>query len=252
MTLWLSQNRDWNKYYYLKANGEMKRSEINKIMLSANEFIRGRGFYLPPFAYWSPQEWRQKGDEAREIAACRLGWDITDFGTGDFPRRGLFLFTIRNGRPENWEDRTGKLYAEKVMIVEVGQQTPLHFHWKKMEDIINRGGGTLVVRLYNSTSDEGVDESKTVTVMLDGVRRTLPAGGRVALKPGESITLPQLCYHAFWAEGGRTLVGEVSMVNDDAQDNRFFEETGRFPLIEEDEEPVYLLCTDYAKYYRFA
>ncbi len=229
----------------------MKRSEINQIMRSADEFIRGRGFYLPPFAYWSPQEWRHKGEEAREIAACRLGWDITDFGSGDFARRGLFLFTIRNGLPENWTYKLGKLYAEKLMIVDKGQQTPLHFHWKKMEDIINRGGGRLAVRLYNSTQEEGLDQSGPVTVMVDSMRRTLPAGEVVELKPGESITLAQLCYHEFWAEGERTLVGEVSMVNDDAQDNRFLDSAGRFPAIEEDEEPVYLLCTDYAKYYRF-
>ncbi len=228
----------------------MKRSEINCIMLSADEFIRQRGFYLPPFAYWSPQDWREKGEEAREIVACRLGWDITDFGSGEFNKRGLFLFTLRNGLPENWTYKLGKLYAEKVMIVEVGQKTPLHFHWKKMEDIINRGGGRLMVRLFNSTQDEGLDRSGAVTVMVDSMRRTLPAGGEVVLKPGESITLPQLCYHEFWAEDERTLVGEVSMVNDDVQDNRFLEDMGRFPTIEEDEEPVYLLCTDYVKYYR--
>lgn len=228
----------------------MRRSEINRIMLSADKFIRSRGFYLPPFAYWSPSDWTRKGDEAREIAACRLGWDITDFGFGDFARQGLFLFTIRNGRPENWDTRQGKLYAEKLMIVEEGQLTPLHFHWKKMEDIINRGGGKLVVRLFNSTPDEELDQSETATVMVDSVQRVVPAGGMVSLNPGESITLVHHLYHEFWAEGGRTLVGEVSMVNDDNLDNRFYE-AGRFPTIEEDEEPVYLLCTDYPRYYRF-
>ncbi len=229
----------------------MKRSEINEIMRSADEFIHRRGFYLPPFAYWSPQEWREMGEEAQEIAACQLGWDITDFGAGDFARRGLFLFTLRNGRPEAWTGQPGKLYAEKLMIVEKGQETPLHFHWKKMEDIINRGGGRLAVRLYNSAPGEGLDQDGAVTVMVDSVRRILPAGEVVELRAGESITLPQRCYHAFWAEGERTLVGEVSMVNDDGRDNRFLEMPGRFPSIEEDQEPVYLLCTDYPRYYRF-
>ena len=228
----------------------MKRSEINRIMLVADEFIRSRGLYLPPFAYWSPSDWRQKGEEAHEIVACRLGWDITDFGLGDFAKHGLFLFTVRNGLPENWNTRQGKLYAEKLMIVEEGQVTPLHFHWKKMEDIINRGGGKLAVRLYNSTPDEGLDRSGAVTVMVDSVRRSLPAGGVVSLSPGDSISLTQFTYHEFWAEDERTLAGEVSMVNDDSQDNRFLK-AGRFPTIEEDEEPVYLLCTDYPRYYRF-
>ncbi len=70
------------------------------------------------------------------------------------------------------------------------------------------------------------------------------------LEPGESITLPTRQYHKFWGEGSRVLVGEVSNVNDDNIDNRFYEPVGRFPDIEEDEEPLYLLCNDYGKYYR--
>jgi hypothetical protein len=81
------------------------------------------------------------------------------------------------------------------------------------------------------------------------VRRTVEAGGVVTLSPGESITLPTRLYHTFWGAGSRVLVGEVSMVNDDARDNRFYEEVGRFPAIEEDEPPLYLLVTDYADYY---
>ena len=126
----------------------MKRSEINAIMRQADEFIRQQNFYLPPFAYWTPEEWRQKGPEAKEIVANRLGWDITDFGRGDFRRSGLFLFTLRNGNPENWKTLQGKLYAEKILIVEENQETPMHFHWSKMEDIINRGGGRLCIKLY--------------------------------------------------------------------------------------------------------
>ena len=69
------------------------------------------------------------------------------------------------------------------------------------------------------------------------------------LEPGESITLVPRCYHTFWGEGGRVLVGEVSLVNDDYADNRFFEPVGRFPDVEEDEPPLYLLVNDYRRYY---
>ncbi len=227
----------------------MKRSEINTIMQRADEFIRQQNFYLPPFAYWSPDEWRQKGPEAREIVDNKLGWDITDFGSGDFSHSGLLLFTIRNGHPDAWKTKKGKLYAEKIMIVEKEQVTPLHFHWDKMEDIINRGGGRLVIELYNSTPNEEIDEQDDVHISTDGVQQILPPGGRVELRPGESITLPQFCYHKFWAEGNRTLVGEVSMVNDDNSDNRFFQILPRFPEIEEDEAPLHLLCIDYPRYY---
>jgi D-lyxose ketol-isomerase len=226
----------------------MKRSEINQIIVRADEFIRSRGFYLPPFAYWTPETWRHKGSEVSEIIDHHLGWDITDFGLGDFQRSGLFLFTVRNGHPHNWIQKTGKLYAEKLMIAEKDQVTPMHFHWAKMEDIINRGGGILAIRIYTATPDDQLAET-AVTVSLDGVKQTHPAGAVLRLEPGESISLPPRLYHTFWAEGGRVLIGEVSLVNDDASDNRFFETIGRFPRIEEDEAPLYLLCTDYERYY---
>jgi D-lyxose ketol-isomerase len=229
----------------------MKRSEINSIMRRADEFLHQQNFHLPPFAYWSLEEWRSKGPEVREIVQNRLGWDITDFGRGEFERFGLFLFTIRNGSPANWKTMKGKLYAEKIMIAEEGQETPMHFHWSKMEDIINRGNtGRLAIQLYSATPDEQVDESSHVTVWLDGVESSLPAGTTLSLKPGESITLPQYCYHSFWAEGGRVLIGEVSMVNDDNTDNRFAQKLPRFSAIEEDELPLHLLCSDYTQYVR--
>jgi D-lyxose ketol-isomerase len=229
----------------------MKRSSINAIMRNAAEFIHQQNFYLPPFAYWTVDDWRKKGPEVREIVENKLGWDITDFGSGDFERSGLFLFTIRNGKPDAWKTMQGKLYAEKIMIVQQGQLTPLHFHWDKMEDIINRGGGKLLIQMYNATPDEKLDENSQVKVSTDGVLRTLPPGGTVSLNPGESITLPQYCYHKFWAEESRTLVGEVSMVNDDNSDNRFYQPVPRFPEVEEDETPLHLLCTDYPKYYAY-
>jgi D-lyxose ketol-isomerase len=227
----------------------VKRSEINLIMRQADEFIRQQNFYLPPFAYWTPEEWQRKGPDAKEIVASRLGWDITDFGLGDFRKFGLFLFTLRNGSPENWKTLQGKLYAEKILIVEDSQVTPMHFHWSKMEDIINRGGGKLCIKLYKSTADEGLDEAGEVNVAVDSVWWRLPPGGIVSLSPGESISLPPYCYHSFWAEGGRVLAGEVSMVNDDERDNRFYQTLPRYPAIQEDESPRHLLCTDYPQYY---
>ena len=227
----------------------MKRSEINAIMQKADDFIHSRGFYLPPFAYWSPDVWEKKGPEVNEIVDNKLGWDITDFGRGDFNAFGLFLFTIRNGDIQNWQTLKGKLYAEKIMIVEDGQVTPMHFHWNKMEDIINRGGGELLIQLYNASADDQLDEKNAVLVSVDGLRRRLEPGATLRLAPGESITLEQRCYHKFWGMG-RLLIGEVSLVNDDQHDNRFYEQIGRFPEIDEDVPPLYLLCNDYAQYYK--
>lgn len=225
----------------------MKRSQINRYIDQAILFLQSRRFALPPFAYWSEAEWNNKGQEYDEIRDAQLGWDLTDFGGGEFEKQGLLLFTLRNGCPGS--PAYSKLYAEKIMLVRELQVTPYHFHWNKMEDIINRGGGNLTVRLFGSLADERMDRDSDVTAHLDGRTVTLPAGGTVTLTPGESITLLQRQYHSFWGEDGKgsVMVGEVSRVNDDQADNRFAEPIGRFPNIEEDEPIKHLLCTDYAK-----
>ena len=221
---------------------KMRRSEINALMRQAVQFFEKYQLPLPPFAYWMPEEWRDKGRESDEIRDNALGWDITDFGSGDFYRCGLLLFTLRNGNQQL--SQYTKPYAEKAMMVREGQVTPYHFHWHKMEDIINRGGGELVLQLYNSAAD-GSFADTPVAVHTDGCSYSIPAGGVVRLKPGESITLHPKQYHQFWAEGETTLVMEVSQCNDDTADNRFYSQVGRFPSIEEDEPPLYLLGCEY-------
>ncbi|HRV94272.1 MAG TPA: D-lyxose/D-mannose family sugar isomerase [Anaerolineae bacterium] len=226
----------------------MKRSEVNNIMKEADAFMKSHGFFLPPFAYWTPDEWRAKGPEVREIVQNQMGWDITDFGQGNYEQFGLFLFTLRNGSVANLRSGRGKTYAEKVLIVDVDQITPMHFHWDKTEDIINRGGGRLAIQLYNSNEDDELADTD-ITVSMDGVVHTFKAGETVILATGESITLPTGLYHKFWGVESQVLVGEVSKVNDDANDNRFLEPIGRFPEIEEDEPPLHLLMGDYEAYY---
>lgn len=212
----------------------MKRSQINAAIDEAIGFLREHHVTLPPFAYWSYEDYLDKGAEYDEIRDAMLGWDITDYGSGDFDKVGLLLFTLRNGN-EALPQYT-KPYAEKVLLSRENQVTPFHFHWRKMEDIINRAGGNLMVRVYNATDDDRLADTP-VAVAMDGRRFTVPAGTILRLTPGESITLPPRQYHEFWAEEGHgmVLVGEVSKVNDDRTDNRFLEDQGRFPAIEEDE-----------------
>jgi D-lyxose ketol-isomerase len=223
----------------------MKRSEINQLIQQSKNFFREMNFHLRPWAFWKPEDWKGKYDTCSEIADNMLGWDLTDFGSGDFHKRGLILFTIRNGNIK----KDKKPYAEKVMIVEEMQETPMHFHWSKMEDIINRGGGNLVIELYASDENEQLSD-KPFTVKTDGVVRQLHAGDKIILTPGESICLVEGLYHRFYGESGKgkVLVGEVSAVNDDNTDNRFHQPVGRFPEIEEDEAPLHLLVSDYPKY----
>ena len=219
----------------------MKRSEINKIMRECVKFCAEMHFMLPPFAFFRPEDWEGKTGEYYEVRDNMLGWDITDFGKGDFYKMGLLMFTIRNG---NFTDKKYKKpYAEKLLIVEDAQITPYHFHHKKMEDIINRGGGNLIVKVYNSAGDESLADTP-VRVSVDGRNYDVPAGTEIKLTPGESISLPNGMYHSFWGER-KVLVGEVSVINDDRVDNRFLEPVGRFPEIEEDEAPLYLLGNEY-------
>ena len=230
----------------------MKRSDVNRLLSDAKEFFATMGFRLPAWAHWAPGDWKGRSD-TEEIVNAALGWDVTDFGSQDYQNRGLMLFAIRNGLSSGKPSAAGlayaKPYAEKIMIVDENQETPFHFHWNKMEDIINRGGGNLVLELFMADAAEEFSDDP-VTVSVDGIIRTVPPGGTVVLHPGESITLYQNLYHRFYGEPGRgrVLVGEVSTVNDDSSDNRFKEAGGRYPALVEDEEPLHLLVSDYATY----
>jgi len=210
----------------------------------AVRFLAKRGFHLPAWAYFRPADWKKLREDYSEIKRYKLGWDVTDFGQGDFSRVGLVIFTIRNGDPAG----KGKPYGEKALIMRQGQTLPIHFHWRKMEDIINRGGANLVVELWNSTRSDRL-AGNPVTVKVDGVVKKLGAGGKLWLRPGESVCLRQRLYHRFYPEkgGGPVLVGEVSSVNDDEKDNRFLKPMVRFPAIEEDEAILYPLCSEYSK-----
>lgn len=224
----------------------MKRSELNKIMVDTKKFLDEMNFVLPPFAYWSPQEWARKNHEYDELRDNMMGWDITDFGSGDFEKCGLLMFTTRNGNVH--DKKYTKTYGEKLLVIGEGQVTPYHFHWRKMEDIINRGGGNIMVQLYQADENEELSD-KDVTVHVDGREYKVKAGSIVRLKPGESITLMQYQYHQFWGEEGYgpVLAGEVSEVSNDEEDDRFLIECGRFAPIEEDEAPLYLLYNEYPK-----
>jgi len=221
----------------------MRRSEINKYMLEAKEFFRQNHFFLPVWAYYSPEDWKGKYELMSEIIENSMGWDLTDFGSNDFKTRGLLLFTIRNGNVL----RDQKPYCEKIMIAGKKQETPMHFHKVKMEDIINRGGGMLEIEFFKSNPDGSYSEDD-FEVKIDGQTRSLSPGEFVQLKPGQSVCMESGIYHRFYGVDASVLVGEVSAVNDDTNDNFFYEEVGRFPLIEEDEAPLHLLVNDYRKY----
>lgn len=225
----------------------MKRSEVNQVIRESEEIMRQHHFMLPDFVNWTPEDWKKKGHECDEIRDNMMGWDITDFGLGDFKKCGLTLITIRNGN-QKLSSKYPKPYAEKLLIAREGQITPYHFHWNKMEDLINRGGGVLQVTLYTSKpGSEEIDRESKVRVSCDGVEHVFPAGYVLELHPGQSVTMTQGLYHQLEAKKGTgtVLIGEVSKCNDDNSDNRFASKVGRFPKIIEDEPPYRLLCNEY-------
>lgn len=75
----------------------MKRSEINGFIEKAKLFAEKMHVYLPPYAFWTAEDWQTKGAECDEIRNVMLGWDVTDFGLGDYFKTGRALFTLRNG-----------------------------------------------------------------------------------------------------------------------------------------------------------
>lgn len=191
----------------------MKRSEINQAWRRAGEAFRKAGWALPPHPKW----------------------DITDFGLGDFRRRGLVLINLA-AEPE---------YCEKLMYAEEGQLTPCHKHARKKEDIICRSGA-LALRLWpQDPSRGGGDASGWVSVPIDGVAQTVAAGQRIVLQAGQRVTLRPGVWHEFAPHGGPCIIGEVSTANDDLHDNFFSDPAvGRFPGIEEDEPAAIRLVSE--------
>lgn len=227
----------------------MKRSEINSALRWAHDLLKKHDIHLPAFGYWSLDEWKQNSDKVDRIRQTMLGWDITDYGAGEFKKLGSVLFTLRNGDQKNPE--MGTPYAEKLIPLYEGQSLPCHFHYSKTEDIIVRAGGCMGIQLYNAKDDatHAVDETSDVIVYMDGIKHVVKAGEKTVIAPGHSITLTPFMYHRFWAEPGfgDVVIGEVSAVNDDNIDNHFADPISRFAEVDEDEPILHPLCNEYAR-----
>jgi D-lyxose ketol-isomerase len=225
----------------------VKRSEIQAAIEWAKGFLEACNFRLPEFAYWTLDEWKRQADKIGTLSRTMLGWDVTDYGLDDFENIGSILFTLRNG--ELNDSSLGTPYAEKVIVLPEGQRLPMHYHAHKTEDIINRGGGMLFMKLYHSLPDDEPDEVNPVVVYRDGIRFESPAGEEFLIAPGGSVSLTPGLYHIFGAKRGYgpLLVGEVSSINDDNTDNQFYEKVLRFIEIEEDADIVVPLCNEYGK-----
>jgi D-lyxose ketol-isomerase len=222
----------------------MKRSFIeSRIAMMLAQCAR-HGLTLPPFAQWTPEQFRADQASAGRIAAGGLGWNIVEFAPGAFTAPGLSAFTVRMG---DWHDLAkggGRLYGEKALMLEDGQGAPHHYHVVKTEDILNRGGGRLMLELFK-VDCSGRRLHEPFRVLKDATMIDLEAGGRVALEPGESIVLEPYVAHSFWAEGGLVVAGEVSLANDDTTDNYFVPALAPPDPIDEDITARYVTVRDH-------
>ena len=102
----------------------MKRSEINAALKEMEAMIGEYRFAIPPFCHFTPEEWKEKGHDYDEIRDNMLGWDITDYGLGDFNKVGFSLITIRNG---NLAMRDKYTKCGKALIYQRGPVFPHAF-----------------------------------------------------------------------------------------------------------------------------
>jgi D-lyxose ketol-isomerase len=224
----------------------MKRSLVNAAIAYAKELLEKNNFRLPDFGYWTLEEWKKHRDEIDVIEKLMLGWDLTDHGMNRFDEIGCTLFTIRNGLLH--DPSVGVPYAEKLLIFKDGQRLPTHYHGYKTEDIINRAGGAMFIKLYNTKDGKAVDTP--VEVYQDGIKHTYMPGEEIFIYPGNSITITPGIAHTFGIKPGcgDLICGEVSKVNDDKVDNFHIEiEPKQYADIEEDEAVIHPLCNEYRK-----
>lgn len=226
----------------------MKRSEINSYISWAEKFLADNNIRLPELAYWTPDELVSRKGKLSIVKRLELGWDITDFGSGDFAKTGAVLYTVRNGIVN--EPDIGVPYCEKYILMREGQLLPNHYHVFKSEDIINRAGGDISVWLWNVDPQSGRMLDTDVNVMMDGIPHVVRPGEEIVVKKGDSITLAPYIAHVFGPKigSGDGVIGEVSKVNDDHTDNYFIDPVARFADIDEDEKPYRILCNEYGRF----
>lgn len=189
----------------------MKRSEINNAVQVASLCFEKNGWVLPP----QPK------------------WDVTDFGLGDFTSSGLLLINLCEEEE----------YCEKLMFARKNQETPLHYHKKKKEDIICRQG-ILALHFWNIV-DGKMNTEHAFMLKKNGRYEEVQPSEKIILQAGERVTIPPGIWHKFYPESEECIIGEVSTANDDLNDN-FFDnpKIGRYAAIVEDEPAIVKLLSD--------
>ena len=220
----------------------MLRSKVNShIKLSLNYLLK-KNYNLPIWASWNFSKWKRNTKLAKKISTYQLSWDITDFGSDNFDKIGLTLFTLRNG---TLSEKNNIQYAEKLMVLKPNQAIPYHYHKRKIEDIINRYGGELELGLYHTNNDK-----KIINYEIDSKTKHIKPFKKIKISEGQSIRLFPFCCHYFKSplkNKKLLIIGEVSSVNNDNNDNFFPSNAPRFNKIVEDEKIEIPLWKDLEK-----
>ncbi|MFP4381073.1 MAG: D-lyxose/D-mannose family sugar isomerase [Candidatus Sumerlaeia bacterium] len=232
----------------------MKRSDINNEIQLALDVFEAHRFYLPKWAAWSPENWEHCGPEVAQIKACMLGWSVTDFDRDNFREQGFVTFIERNGIVDEMREFAqrhsvqDKAYGERLGFIQKRQATAMLKHNISTKDIVNRGGGDLVVQIFLSTPDDELDEHNRIPTCINGIAYNIKAGGISRLAPGDGITIHAGVFHKFWAEKAGCIVGEI-YTSSPKKNEIFLLEPGEwYNRIEEDEDPLFLLNHEYPEF----
>ena len=212
----------------------MLRSEINALIRDAEGYFKAERFRLPPFAFWTPDDWAKPDGDISEIVDCGLGWDITDFGLGEYhtlrpPPLHDEKRPTREPEGGHREDllREGDHPRPRPALPGPPPLDQGRGH--------HRAGGRHDGRrgAQRDAEDGSFKADTQVSLSLDGVRRKVRVlAPPSSSTPGESVTLEPGCYHLGdrrLRPSGWDIHGEVSVVNGDVNHNRCGQPVGRFP-----------------------
>jgi len=225
----------------------MKRTEVDQQIDEAIAFIEKSGITLPHHARWDLETWYQHRDLAEEMRKRAIGWNVIDFGSADFYKTGVVLYTFSNGifDPATYKP-LDQAYAHRLFILREGQEIVTEHHLTKIEDIVVFAGAGLNVELHNAGPNEELDTANEVRIMRNGIWQSYKPGVIITLIPGERIRFEPKHYHRPSGHGGTVLIEEVSDVTDDLKESCHLpgEKALLFIEVEEDEKPRHLLCTE--------
>ncbi|WP_123791918.1 D-lyxose/D-mannose family sugar isomerase [Pacificibacter maritimus] len=72
--------------------------------------------------------------------------------------RGVQLTCLRQSSAANVAQGMSRVYAEKLLILNENQVSPMHRHDKKTKDFITCGGGAFMIEVSSASAEGGLDD----------------------------------------------------------------------------------------------